>query len=886
MNTCVFIIFSLLLLCLESITSNQLVAAGGGDDNGVRNKCSDKERRALFDFKARLQDPDETLSTWRSEEKEDCCNWSGVTCNNQTGRVIVLNISSGGLEGEISNSLLNLSYLTHLDLFSNSFHGIIPTFIGFMTRLRYLHLGSNHLNGTIPMSIGSLRKLRHLDLSDNSHCGIIPLEFGNLTNLQVLNRGSLGKSIVWNLEWLSHLSHLEALEMDGISLAKKNYWIDVILRLQKLISLSLDGCEVSHVVYPYSSSFLNSSSSSIESLILSNNNLTTSMYLWLFRLTSNKLRILDLSGNILDGIPKYLGNLCNLERLYFYNNFDVVKFPDFLNNLSGCTSLTLQGLHVGHNRLIGTLSNETLRFKNLSILGMKSCNLGPHFPRWIQTLKNLSYLDIANNRISDTIALGFWDMWPSQLTYLNLSSNNISGKAPDLSSKCGYISMIDLSSNIFYGPITNVSSTLTSLHLSRNKFYGGISFLCQIDQGFLVVLDLSHNFLSGQIPDCLWHFKELKILNLEHNNLSGRLPTSVGSLIKLESLDLYKNNFSGELPLSLKSCTSLYSLNLGANKFSGNVPLWIGENLLKLYVLILRSNNFLGTIPLQLCQLEGIRILDLSVNNLHGTIPSCLDNLKSMVQEGFLPTHNVHSYTLKLFYSGGYHYGEHDDKYFDHAMIEWKGYERELISTLGLLKSIDLSSNNLTGPIPYEVTKLYGLHALNLSKNSLLGEIPETIGQMKQLETLDLSRNNLPGKMPSSMSSMNFLNHLDVPYNSLSGRIPSSTQLQSIEASRYYGNPRLGGPPLTKNCHGDDESEVPHVIGESEDRGEDMDELWGWFYIGGGTGFVTGFWIACGALLLNHRGRHAFFHFYDSFKDLVYVKVMVFFANLQRVEHR
>ncbi|KAL7594474.1 hypothetical protein Lser_V15G29216 [Lactuca serriola] len=583
MNPCVFIIFSLLLLCLETITSNQLVAVGGGDDNDVRNKCSDKERRALLDFKARLQDPDETLSTWRSEEEEDCCNWSGVTCNNQTGRVIELNISSGGLEGEISNSLLNLSYLTHLDVFSNSFHGIIPMFIGSMTRLRYLHLGSNHLNGTIPRSIGSLRKLRHLDLSDNSHCGIIPLEFGNLTNLQVLNLGSLRKSRVWNLEWLSHLSHLEALEMDEISLAKQNYSIDVILRLQKLISLSLDGCEVSHVVYPYSSSFLNSSSSSIESLILSNNNLTTSMYHWLFRLTRNKLRILDLSGNILDGIPKYL---------------------------------------------------------------------------------------------------------------------------------------------------------------------------------------------------------------------------------------------------------------------------------------------------------------DLSVNNLHGTIPSCLDNLTSMVQEGFLPTHNVHSYTLKLFYSGGYHYGERDDKYFDHAMIEWKGYERELISTLGLLKSIDLSSNNLTGPIPYEVTKLYGLHALNLSKNSLLGEIPETIGQMKQLETLDLSRNNLSGDMSSSMSSMNFLNHLDVSYNSLSGRIPSNTQLLSIEASRYYGNPRLCGPPLTKNCQGDDESEVPHVIGESEDGGEDMDELWGWFYIGGGTGFVTGFWIVCGALLLNHHRRHAFFHFYDSFKDLVYVKVMVFFANLQRVEHR
>ncbi|CAH1452714.1 unnamed protein product [Lactuca virosa] len=128
-----------------------------------------------------------------------------------------------------------------------------------MIRLRYLCLGLNDLNGTIPRSIGSLTKLWHLDLSDNSLYGIIPLEFGNLTNLQVINLGSLGKCRVWNLEWLSHLSHLEALKMDGISLAKQNYWIGVILSLRKLSSLSLDVCELSQVMYPYSSSFLNSS---------------------------------------------------------------------------------------------------------------------------------------------------------------------------------------------------------------------------------------------------------------------------------------------------------------------------------------------------------------------------------------------------------------------------------------------------------------------------------------------------------------------------------------------------------------------------------------------------------------------------------------------------
>ncbi|KAK1435282.1 hypothetical protein QVD17_01043 [Tagetes erecta] len=96
---------------------------------------------------------------------------------------------------------------------------------------------------------------------------------------------------------------------------------------------------------------------------------------------------------------------------------------------------------------------------------------------------------------------------------------------------------IDLSSNNFSGSIPNVSSGLQRLDLSHNKFYGQISFLCQITYGSLYFLDLSNNSFIGEIPDCLWHFKELQVLNLGHNKFSGRLPISIGYLISLESFD-------------------------------------------------------------------------------------------------------------------------------------------------------------------------------------------------------------------------------------------------------------------------------------------------------------------------------------------------------------
>ncbi|KAD5508859.1 hypothetical protein E3N88_16562 [Mikania micrantha] len=621
------------------------------------HKCIDNEKHALLRFKSFVQhDPERLLSTWTHDEEEatnDCCEWFGITCNNQTGHVTRLDLTSGSLKGRISPSLLNLSYLSHLDLRNNYFYGAIPMFIGSMTRLRYLDLGLN------------------------SFTEAVPLELGNLTNLKVLSLRGLQECRIETLDWLSHLSLLEDLDMSSISLSKVDNWVNVILSLEKLSTLRLDECDLSHVMHPYSNSSVNSSSSSIVSIYLTDNNLNSSMYHWLFPLTSNRLVDLDLSFNKLDGIPKYVGNLCSLETLSFYFNSMPVHFPVFLNNLSGCASFTLQILDASSSRLTGSFSDDIQKFSSLvhlslsdnqlngtisekvwhlprlqsldisfnslegaiskyignakifyidlsnnplegvpsedhmsnlsyvEYINLSSCKLGPSFPKWIQTLKNLSHIDISNSGISDTIPEDFWNIWHSQLTYLNLSSNNITGKLTNSLSNFD-IKALDLSSNNFYGTIPNVSSTLQWLDLSKNKFSGEINFLCQIADGSLLFLDLSHNSFTGLIPNCLWHFKELKILSLGHNSLFGRLPGSIKYLVNLEALFLYNNSFSGELPLSLKNCTSLTFLELGANNFFGYVPDWIGEGLPGLYALSLTSNNFFGTIPSQLCQLDYV----------------------------------------------------------------------------------------------------------------------------------------------------------------------------------------------------------------------------------------------------------------------------------------
>ena len=63
----------------------------------------------------------------------------------------------------------------------------------------------------------------------------------------------------------------------------------------------------------------------------------------------------------------------------------------------------------------------------------------------------------------------------------------------------------------------------------------------------------------------------------------------------------------------------------------------------------------------------------------------------------------------------------------------------EFGTTLGLVKSIDLSCNAREGEIPREITQHVGLVSLNLSRNDVSGQIPLQISDMKSLDALDLS---------------------------------------------------------------------------------------------------------------------------------------------------
>ncbi|PQQ05799.1 putative LRR receptor-like serine/threonine-protein kinase [Prunus yedoensis var. nudiflora] len=75
--------------------------------------------------------------------------WVGVTCNNSTKRVVILNLSFQKMVGSLPPSIGNLTHLTEINLMNNNFSGEIPQEMGRLRSLQYLKLSSNSFSGKI-----------------------------------------------------------------------------------------------------------------------------------------------------------------------------------------------------------------------------------------------------------------------------------------------------------------------------------------------------------------------------------------------------------------------------------------------------------------------------------------------------------------------------------------------------------------------------------------------------------------------------------------------------------------------------------------------------------------------------------------------------------------
>ena len=205
--------------------------------------CNEKDQQVLLVFKQGILDPSNRLSSWSAEE--DCCNWTGIQCDNITGRVTKLNlqcleVDCVDLEGEINLSvLLELEFLKFLDLSLNNFTAIyIP--IDRQTSLPHANFSAIH----------------YLDLSYNYY----------------LRMNNLG--------WLSHVSSLKYLNLNYIDLHHETRWLQSLTMLPSLLELSLAGCRLEYIRPPRDWYVNRPNTTSLEFLDLSSNNLNFEILKW------------------------------------------------------------------------------------------------------------------------------------------------------------------------------------------------------------------------------------------------------------------------------------------------------------------------------------------------------------------------------------------------------------------------------------------------------------------------------------------------------------------------------------------------------------------------------------------------------------------------------
>ncbi|KAL8239845.1 hypothetical protein R6Q59_016412 [Mikania micrantha] len=517
-----------------------------------------------------------------------------------------MDLAYNKLNGTIPDSVGSLSRLKILQMNINQLTGSIPDTIGGLSSLNFIDLSYNKLNGSLPESIGRLGELETLIVHHNLLTGIVTENhFANLTSLQTLWIGD--NNLVFKLNvnswippfqlqvlrigscslgpqfpsWIQSQTSLTELDLANTNISDTlPNWIWTTFSTLIFLNMSHNNIQgkLGNVSFLAPGALLDLSDNHLHGVLpgqfnrpdldfldLSSNNLSGSLEPFLCSSIQEprQLRVLNLANNNMSGVISDCW--MNWEFLFILNlenNQFSGEIPPSLGNLSSLLSLDIRG-----NKLSGNLPISLLNSKSLMIIELAENELVGRIPASIERDNtSLKLLSLRSNKLEGKIPDEICHLISIQI--MDLAHNELSGKMPTCFTNFSVISGRQSSGPfllydvLFQNIVLGRASLVTK---GRVSTYDNILYL-------VTTLDLSNNKFSGSIPDELVSLLGLRYLNLSHNNLTGRIPNLFSKSGVLESLDLSVNHLDGKFPSSLSALTTLNFLNVSYNNLVGRIP--------------------------------------------------------------------------------------------------------------------------------------------------------------------------------------------------------------------------------------------------------------------------------------------------------------------------
>ncbi|KAL0724139.1 hypothetical protein Bca4012_038738 [Brassica carinata] len=517
---------------------------------------------------------------WKKDEKQDACQWPGVTCTPQGSRVTGISLSDSTISGSLFKNFSALTQLTYLDLSRNTMEGSIPDDLSRCGNLKHLNLSHNFLDGEL--NISGLSNLEVLDLSVNRITGDIHSSFPLVCNSLVVANLSTNNFTGRIDDMFNGCRHLKYVDFSSNRFSG-NIWAD----FGSLVQFSV-----------------------------SENNLSASISASMFRKNCTlqvNLAFLDLSRNDFGGdIQEIFGRFTQVKDLVLHGNY-------YFGGISSSNILKLPNifrLDLSYNNFLGPLPPEISQMQSLKFLILLAYNnFNGEIPHEYGNILSLQALDISFNRLNGSIPASFGKL--TSLLWLMLANNSLSGEIPRETGSCSSLLWFNVANNQlsggFYPELAKMGNNpLPTFEENRRNGDPEVA-------GSGECLEMKRWFPAEFSPFMFLFatFTKQSCRSLWDHVLKGYgfFPVcSTGSTLRALDIPAYLqlsgNKLSGEVPTDISQMKKLSKLHLGFNEFEGKLPPEIAQ--LPLTFLNFTRNKFSGEIPQEIGNLKCLQVLDLS----------------------------------------------------------------------------------------------------------------------------------------------------------------------------------------------------------------------------------------------------------------------------------